>query len=241
VPGAGLHGVVDLGDRADALLVGADRVEHVGHQQPVDDEAGRVARLDRLLAQLRAELEAGLERLLRGRHRPDDLDERHHLRRVEEVQAEEALGPRGRRRLVDDCERGGVGGEPRLRLDDRVDLAPHLELEREVLRDRLDHEVAGGEVAVFRRRGDPPAHRVGVGLLELALLDRPRELLLDLADALREAVVVDLAEHDVVARLRGDLGDAVPHQPGAEHADRSDLCHLTPVLVWVKRAGAYWL
>ena len=74
-----------------------------------------------------------------------------------------------------------------------------------------------------------PRDGVGVGLLELALLDRAAELLLDLADALGEALVVDLAEHDVVARLRGDLGDAVPHQPGAEHADRLDLCHVTPV------------
>ena len=76
---------------------------------------------------------------------------------------------------------------------------------------------------------DPAARGVGVGLLELALLDRARELLLDLADARGEPVVVDLAQHDVVARLRGDLGDAVPHQPGAEHADASDLCHVTPV------------
>ena len=37
-----LHRGVDLLDRADALLVGADRVEHVGHEQPVDDEAGLV-------------------------------------------------------------------------------------------------------------------------------------------------------------------------------------------------------
>ena len=70
-----------------------------------------------------------------------------------------------------------------------------------------------------------PRDGVGVALLELALLDRARELLLDLADALGEAVVVDLPQHDVVARLRDDLCDSMPHQAGAEDADRLDLCH----------------
>ena len=40
--GARLHRLVDLVDRADALLVGADRVEHVRDEQAVDDEAGLV-------------------------------------------------------------------------------------------------------------------------------------------------------------------------------------------------------
>ena len=50
VPGAGLHRLVDLVDRADALLVGAHGVEHVGHEQAVDDEARLVLGLDRELA-----------------------------------------------------------------------------------------------------------------------------------------------------------------------------------------------
>ena len=64
-----------------------------------------------------------------------------------------------------------------------------------------------------------PRTRVGVGLLGLALLDRPRELLLDLADALLELGLVDLAQHDVVARLGRHLGDAVAHQARTEHSD----------------------
>ena len=47
-------------------------------------------------------------------------------------------------------ERRGVGGEEGLGLDDRVDLPPHLELRVEVLGDRLDHQVAVGEVARSR-------------------------------------------------------------------------------------------
>ena len=76
---------------------------------------------------------------------------------------------------------------------------------------------------VVGRALDPAAHRVGVGLLHLALLDRAAELLLDLADALLERRVVDLAEHDVVARLRAHLRDAVAHEPGAEHSHLVDV------------------
>src|SRR5262249_13647479 len=39
IAAAKLHGVVDVGDRARALFVGADGIEQVGHQQPVDDES----------------------------------------------------------------------------------------------------------------------------------------------------------------------------------------------------------
>ena len=59
---AALHRRVDLLDRAEALLEGADRVEQVRDQQAVDDEARLVARVDDRLVQDSAELEARLER-----------------------------------------------------------------------------------------------------------------------------------------------------------------------------------
>ena len=71
---AGLHRHVDLADRPDALLERAHAVEQVGDQQAVDDEAGRVLRLDRQLAEPLAELDADGERLVRGRDALDDLD-----------------------------------------------------------------------------------------------------------------------------------------------------------------------
>ena len=72
----------------------------------------------------------------------------------------------------------------------------------EVLGDRLDHEVAVRKRPVVGRPLDPAADRVGVFLARLALLDRAGELLLDLADALGQNRVVDLAHDDCVARPR---------------------------------------
>ena len=221
--GAGLHRGVDLLDRAEPLLVGADRVEQVRHEQAVDDEAGLVLRVDSELAELLAELEAGRERFLVGRHGLDDLEQRHHLSRVEEMEADEPLGPLGRGRLVDHRQRRRVGGEHRAVLDDAVELLPHLELHPEVLGDRLDHEIAVGEVAVVERAVDAAADGLGVGLLHSPLLDGPRELFFDPSDPLVETLLVDLAEHDVVAGLSGDLGDAMAHQARAEHAHLRDL------------------
>jgi len=95
---AGHHRLVDLLDRADALLVGADRVEHVGHEQAVHDEAGLVLGLHGGLAELLAELETGRVGLVAGGHAAHHLEQLHHLRRVEEVQPEELVwafgGPR---------------------------------------------------------------------------------------------------------------------------------------------------
>ena len=93
----------------------------------------------------------------------------------------------------------------------------------EVLGDRLDHQVAVGQVRVVERALDPAAHGVGVALLHLALLDGAAQLLLDLAEALVERVLVDLAHHDVVSGLRRDLSYAVAHQPAADHSDLLDL------------------
>ena len=139
------------------------------------------------------------------------------------MEADEPLGPLGRGRLLDHRKRRGVGREHGAVLDDLVKRAPHVDLQLEVLGDRLDREVAVGEVDVVERSGDAPAHGVGLGLLDAALLDRAGELLLDAPDALVEAILVDLAQDYLIAGLGGDLRDAVPHQTRSEHAHLRDL------------------
>ena len=193
---------------------------------------------DHLLAELLADLEAGRERLVGGGDGLHDLEQRHHLRRVEEMQPEEAIRARGRRGLVDHRERGGVGREPGVLLDDRVDRLPHLELRPEVLADRLDHEVAVGEGAVVGRALDPGADGVGLVALHPALLHGPGKLLLDLADALADLVVVDFAHDDVPARLGADLGDPVAHQATTDDSNLAD-CHVLLGLLVCQGRGPY--
>ncbi len=74
----------------------------------------------------------------------------------------------------------------------------------------------------MHRALDPPAHLIGVLLAQLLPLNRPGELLLDFADALRQRRVVDLAHDHLIAGLRGYLRDAVTHQPGTQHAHPLD-------------------
>ena len=50
-----------------------------------------------------------------------------------------------------DRQRGGVGGEQRVRREHRHHLGEHLPLERRVLEDRLDHHVAAAQVVDGRR------------------------------------------------------------------------------------------
>ena len=88
-------------------------------------------------------------------------------------------GPRRGGRDLGDGERRGVRREHRVGPADPVELGEELALRRELLDDRLDHEVAVGEVAQLGREREPPDRLVARRLLELALLDLPRQEVAD--------------------------------------------------------------
>src|SRR3546814_10976262 len=67
--------------------------------------------LDRVLAAGGGERGGRRDRCVARGDRSDHLDEAHHRRRVEEVDATDAVGALGDHRQLDDRERGGVGGE----------------------------------------------------------------------------------------------------------------------------------
>src|SRR4051812_11093545 len=67
-------------------------------------------------------------------------------------------------------------------------------------------------------------HRgVARGGLELALLDEPVELLLDLADASLREVHGGIDDDDIDPGLRRDLSDALPHLARTDDAESLDL------------------
>ena len=91
----------------------------------------------------------------------DDLDEVLHRRRVEEVDADDPAGLGVGGGDLGDAERGGVGGQDRVRADDAVERPEDRLLDLERLHDRLDDEVGVGEVLQLGGEGDP-AEQLGL-------------------------------------------------------------------------------
>ena len=154
---AALHGGVDVVAGGRAVLEHAHGVVQVREQQRVDDEAGAVLDLDRRPCRTRsANAVAAAIGLVAGGERPHDLDQRHRRRRVEEVDAAD---------LARDV-RSATASSTTGRVDvlvariasawqQCVELGEQRLLDGEVLDDRLDDEVAVGEVAERGRGGDP--------------------------------------------------------------------------------------
>ena len=150
---------------------------------------GRVVAADRMLAELLAERVRRLERLVGRQLRADDLDERHQRRRVEEVHADDALrASTSRPRSPSPRARRCSSRARRLPRQMPLELGEERLLRRELLDDRLDHEVAVGEVGEVGRQREPPDRGIAGVLLELPLLDLAREEVRDpVARAARRA------------------------------------------------------
>ena len=175
-------------------LEGADRVAVLGggplerhrvhalaeHGQPLVDhraddprgvEAAAVVDDDRGLPDLLHHVVRLGQRLVRGLLAADDLHQRHLVDGAEEVQADEVLRPVDAGRELGDRQGRGVGAEEGVVVDVLEDLGEHLVLQRRVLEDGLDHQVAAREVGRVRGRRDPAQQ---LGLLLLASTCRGR-------------------------------------------------------------------
>lgn len=220
---AELHAVVDVLLGGDTGLERADGVEQVRHEQEVDDEAGRVLRLDHDLADLLAEGAGALEDLVRRREGAHDFDQLHERDGVEEVQTHEVLGALRGGGHVTDGQRRGVRREDRVLGADLVERREQLALDLEVLDDRLDDQIAVAHVGELGRERHTAQDGGLVVLGELALGDGLAEELVDLALALGAGGVVHLTHDHVQTRLGGDLGNARAHETATDDADLLDV------------------
>ena len=126
-------------------------------------------------------------------------------------------------RDLGDGERRRVRREHRVRPADALELGEELLLRREILDDRLDHEVAVGEVGEVGRQREPADGGVARALLELPLLHLAREEVRDpVARALAE-LERDLAADRLDAGLDAELRDARAHRAEPDDADLLDL------------------
>lgn len=216
---AELHGGVDVLAGGVLRLVHRGRLVQVAEQQSVGDEAGAVADRDGLLAEVEGQVGDGADRRGRGQHRRDDLDELHRGRRIEEVQAEDALGVGRVGGQTRHGEGVGTGGQDGVRAHDAVQRAEDLLLDVVRLRGHLDDQVGvgrGGEVGggaeaaedvLALLTGEPFApHGAGGGGFERG-------------DGLDGRGLADVDADDVAAGAGEDLGDAGAHGAEADDGD----------------------
>src|SRR5215211_7619973 len=221
--------LVDLERVELLLLVHAPDLGGRRDEDPVDNEAGHLAAADRRLADRLGEVGGRLKRLVRGVVALDHLDQPHHRRGPEEVEAADLVGPERGLAHLGDGQRRGVRREDRVPWRDLVELGEHRLLDFHPLGHRLDDEVHLAEVVVVGRAGDAPedllALGVGVLLGDLLLLHEAPELRLGLLPGLLESGVHELLldvlyDYHYAGRAH-DLGDlpahrARPHDGGFE-------------------------
>ena len=112
--------------------------------------------------------------------------------------------------------------ENRVGAADAVEVGDHRLLDVEPLENRLDHDVAVGEIVDLGGRRDAGERRVLVGGRDLAARGEPLEALLDRPHAAADRRFADVLKPHRIARRREGLRDPRPHRPGAHHADFLD-------------------
>src|SRR4051812_39820325 len=224
--GAGLlDHLVDLLDVEALLVDGLPDLGCRGVEDAIYDEPRGLLAADRLLLDLLSEVVGVLHRLLGRLVALDHLDQAHHRRGVEEVEADDLLGPARGLAHLGDREGARVRAEDRVPGRDFVQLSEHRLLDAHALRHRLDHEVDVAEALVLGGAVDT-AEELG-GLLvrlllgDLLLLDQAGELalgdLLRLLEALVDELLVDVLEDDIHIRGGEHLGDLSAHGASADH------------------------
>ena len=157
--------------RVGAFEEHAARLEHVGVEHAVADEAVAVAGHHADLADALAQGQGGVEHGRGGAGAAHDLQQLHDVRRAEEVQAEHVLRALGDSGDGVDVQCRGVAGEDGALLHGAVEGAEDLLLEFEVLVHRLDHQIDPGQRGVVGHRLDARTAQAGLAGADAALGD----------------------------------------------------------------------
>ncbi len=171
-----------------------------------------------LLRELHRRGDDRLGRLLRAH----DLQQAHHVRGREEVQADDRVGALRDARDLVDVQARSVGGEDRALLDDAVELAEHLLLDVHVLEHGFDHQVAVRQRFELQRAAQQAHALLDVLGLELAALRGGLVVLADHAEAAIERVLLRFDQRHRHADVREVHRDAAAHRAGADDADLLD-------------------
>ncbi len=213
------HRLVDGLDIADALIERVDRLVDHRQQNAVDDEGGEILRHRDLLAELGDELLGRFEGGVIGGDAADHLDQFHQRHRIHEMDADEALRPVGRGGQPGNRDRGGVGADDGGRLERRTQRGEDLALDVFLLGRRLDHQIAIAELVDRIGGRDALDRRLAFFVADALAADLARQIAIDGGNPRTDAVGDDVVQQHVEAGQRADMGDAVAHLAGADHAD----------------------
>src|SRR5690606_17251702 len=221
-------------------LVGAYEVDTVGdgtgetaevrEQHAVDQEARAIVDHDRALAHLLGVGDGGGDGGFAGLLATDDFHQRHHVHRVEEVHAAEVFRTLERLGQQADGDGRGVGGDDRVFTHQAFHFGQHSLLDLRILDHGLDDDVDVAAITI----GSGRANRIeGFGHLRrghATLLDALAEQLGRLVQAHLDAFLADILHQDRRALDGRLVGDAAPHDTGAEYGGQF---HFTGLLVVV--------
>ncbi len=192
--------------------------QHAIADEPVTDPSD-----DRKFPEPLAERQCGGEGFRRCRFGAHHLEQPHHVRRREEVQAEHLAGPpRQHCRDLVDVEIGGIGGQDGVGLCDLVERGEHLLLDGHLLEHRFDDDVGVLQHVVARHRRDEAHALLDIGGGEAALRSGRLVVLPDIADAALELRGVGIENRNRNARIRKAHGDAGAHGARADHRGARD-------------------
>ena len=117
VDGEDAHGHAEIVERLSRLVGGRAFFDeelglaHVREHHAIADEAAAIADHDADLAQFLCERQGRRDDVVAGFCSAHDLHQPHHVRRAEEMQADDRFGALGGAGDFIDIERGGVGGQ----------------------------------------------------------------------------------------------------------------------------------
>ena len=222
-----LQGAIDVGRVGARLGVRAHRVVEHRHKNAIDNEARGIRARNRLFAEPlgkfdRGRIDGGIHVL--GMH---NLNERHHGRGIEEVQADDAFGATARLGDTRHANCRCVRCKDRIRLRRRRELAKQVVLDLWDLGNRLDDQISVGET-VDAGSGRQARERSGTVLgRQRTLGDAALEPLLDTAAKIVSSGVDAIHPNHGVARGETDLHDPGAH--GAKPDNSHNLRHIASV------------
>ena len=158
---------------------------------------------------------------------PDDFHQGHHGHRVEEMHANEAIGPRSGRRQLGDGDRRGVGCDDHLWPHQGIHLLENFDLEFVVFGGGLDHDVGRLE-RVVACAGADAGQCVGlVGLCQFFFFDQAFQAGSHRGDTLGGSRIRNIHHHGVDACQCADLRNAISHGASANDANSLNT-HVNP-------------